>query len=497
VPQHLANAIATGNYSISNPEKNTAAQLAYVQPVNNTVSTSKLWEGAATLGRTITTLPGGPLQAVAGLQYRWESINNPSANGPNPTNNFERYYNINAISAVGSRTVKSALYEIDAPIFRQLQINASGRYDDYSSGQKNFSPKFEGKFIPIPEVTIRGNWSKGFRIPSINEAYGLPVVGYVYDTVDCTKFKEYCDAHGNNNYAKNQYSIGVTAQSDPALKPEKSTSWGAGIVFEPIHDVTLSVDYWNIKIDGLIGDLSAGDRLAALAGYYGKGETDAVKGVTVVPGNIDVNYRDALPAAGYVVYTFRNENSQRVNGIDFALDVNRKLGPIRWISSLDASFIMKYDLVRADGSVERYDGTLSPSARNSGSGTPKWRGAWSNALIYEKAWINITAYFTDGYDLASVDTGGVAGDCKASIGQSVATYQNGDPVQCRVGPQWNADLSFGFDINDRFALYGTVSNFLGIKPVFIPGDYTYGYNTAWSYANAIGRSFRAGVRVNF
>ena len=47
---------------------------------------------------------------------------------------------------------------------------ASGRFDEYSTGQSNFSPKFGFKFTPIEQLAFRGTFSKGFRIPSFNEA---------------------------------------------------------------------------------------------------------------------------------------------------------------------------------------------------------------------------------------------------------------------------------------------------------------------------------------
>ena len=43
----------------------------------------------------------------------------------------------------------------------------------------SFSPKAGLEFRPIQEVLLRGTWSKGFRIPSFNEAFGLPTTGYI------------------------------------------------------------------------------------------------------------------------------------------------------------------------------------------------------------------------------------------------------------------------------------------------------------------------------
>ncbi|PNA30160.1 TonB-dependent receptor, partial [Pseudomonas sp. MPR-AND1A] len=72
-------------------------------------------------------------------------------------------------------------------LFNMLTLSGAGRYDDYSSGQSNFSPKVTAIFKPIEQLKIRGTWSRGFRIPSFQEAYGQPTTGYVTATVSPTQ----------------------------------------------------------------------------------------------------------------------------------------------------------------------------------------------------------------------------------------------------------------------------------------------------------------------
>ena len=61
---------------------------------------------------------------------------------------------------------EAAFAEIQAPVLESLDVNLSGRYDHYSSGQANFSPKAGARFTPFRQLTVRGTWSRGFRIPS-------------------------------------------------------------------------------------------------------------------------------------------------------------------------------------------------------------------------------------------------------------------------------------------------------------------------------------------
>ncbi|WP_422051187.1 TonB-dependent receptor plug domain-containing protein [Sphingomonas leidyi] len=503
IPQRLADVIATGAYNFVNPWLNTQAVRDYVAPTSIKRSTSDLWQVNATLGRALFELPGGPLQAAVGASYRHEAINDASANAENLAHPYDRYYTINAVGAIGSRNIKSAFYEISAPIVKELELSASGRYDDYSSGQTNFSPKFGAKLKPIEQILLRGTWSKGFRIPSFNEAYGLPTTGYTTLSINCTTYAAFCASHGNNTYVTGQYSLGRTSVGNPALAPEKSTSWTAGAVFEPIRNLSFTIDYFNIKVKDVIGNISAADQDAALAAYLNSGATTAVPGVVVVPGTADAQFPAARPLPGFIQFSFQNADEERVQGIDLGFEFRHDFGGVKLYSSFDSSYLIKYEVLRQDGSVERYDGSLSPCDYTSCSGSPKWRGSWQNTLSMGGFSLTGTVYYTGGYSLGSVDYGGNRGtsaaDCRANIGHSVVTYQNGNPVLCKVGAQWNADLSASYRVNDNFMIYVNALNFLDIKPKFDPSAaYSiFNYNPSWAQANVVGRYFRVGTRIDF
>jgi iron complex outermembrane receptor protein len=509
VPQRLADKLATGEYNVRNPFSNSAAILEYVAPRNEKVSTSELWQAQAILGRSLFELPGGPLQVAVGGSYRHEAINDQSANPENLAHPFDRPFTINAVGAVGSRNVWSAFYEVGAPILDSLEINASGRYDDYSSGQTNFSPKFGVKFKPIDAILLRATWSKGFRIPSFNEAFGLPTTGYTTLSVDCTKYTAFCAAHpsGNpapaspyNTYATGQYPLGRTSVGNPALDPEKSTSWTAGIVIEPFRNFSITLDYYNIEVNDVIANISAADQNAALDAYFKNGTTTGVvPGVTIIPGTPDNAFPTAPALPQFLQFSFNNADTEKTSGLDLGLNYRHNFGMIRWDSNLDATYQLDYKVIRKDGSVEDYEGTLSPCDYTSCSGAPQLRATWSNTFGYGPFDLNVTAYYTEGYDLASTDYGGVKGDCTGSIGVSVVTYQNGHPVRCVGEETWNVDLTANYEINDHASVYVNVLNVLGIDPPFDPSAaYSiFQYNPAWAQANIVGRYFRIGAKVDF
>jgi iron complex outermembrane receptor protein len=503
IPQRLLDVIARGTYNFVNPSANSEESRNYIAPENRTRSTADLWQIQGNISKALFTLPGGPLQVAVGAAYRKESIDNPSANPQNDAAPYDRYYGVNSVGAVGSRNVKSAFFEINAPVLDQLVINGSGRYDDYSSGQSNFSPKIGAKFTPIEQFSLRGTYSKGFRIPSFNEANGLPTTGYVTRSLDPSIPAQaaFIAAHGGNSYATGQFSVGNTSTGNPNLDPEKSTSWTLGAIFEPTSRINFTVDYFNIKVKGIINPASSA---GAFEQYYANNGVVNLPGVVVRPGLADNDNPAALPQIGFIEVSYQNADQQNVQGIDFGANARFPIGDnVTFTTSADASYLIRFDKRTADGNTERYDGTLSPCNNTSCSGSPKWRATWQNTVEVGAATLSATAYYTGGYDLASTDVSngysGVKGDCEASIGSSVVTYQDGSPVLCNAKATWNVDMTATVKVNDRFTLYTNVLNIFDIKPPFDPsGGYSINqYNPAWTTANVLGRFFRVGARVDF
>nr|WP_299910766.1 TonB-dependent receptor [Sphingomonas bacterium] len=516
IPQRLADVIANGTYNFVDQSKNSQAIRDYIAPVNKNISNSDLWQGQANIGRNLFDLPGGPLQAAVGVSYRHESIDNPSANPDNIQHPYDRYYTINAVGAIGSRNVKSAFFEINAPILDVLELNGSGRYDDYSSGQKNFSPKIGAKFTPIKQIAVRGTFSKGFRIPSFNEAYGLPTTGFSQAQVDCGTtanpgtLAAYCKTHSPdgtlanaNAYVTAPYSLGTTLTGNPSLKPEKSTSFTAGIVVEPIRGLSFTVDYFNIEVKNLVSQVSPTDRQAAITQYYTQNGVVNIPGITVTQNVPDVQFPNALPLLGTINASYNNAGKENVSGLDLGANLTLPItGGLTLRSSFDATYLIKYTLTRVDGSVERYDGTLSPCDYTSCSGSPKWRGSWQNTLEFGNASITGTDYYTSGYNLAEVDYGGSPADCVGNtiLSAGAPYFKNtAIPAACSAKAQWNFDLSAQVKVADKFTLYINALNVFNIAPVYDPAAaYSlYQYNPAWGQANIIGRYFRVGAKVDF
>jgi len=501
--QGLLDAIAQGTYNFVDPSLNSQAAIDQVFPENRNRSESRLTQIIGTINRDLFELPGGRANLAVSAQYRKESINNPSANAPNELNPLDRYFGINAVGVVGRRNVWSLGYEATFPILASLKVKADGSYSHYSTGQKNFSPKFEAEFQPINQFKLRGTFSKGFRVPSFSESFALPTTGYVTGQINCQSptYAAFCAAHASNpSYYSGGYSYGLTSQGNPDLAPEKSTGFTLGTVLKPVRNVTFTVDYFQTKLKNVIIPAQAPADL--IANYYLNGGNANLPGINVVPGVADPQNPNALPLLGFVQGSYQNADQYLVRGIDFSASAKFPItNDIQWQSFATASRLLRLQQTLADGTVQRYDGTLGPCNITSCSGAPHWRAAWQNTLDFRnRGNISLTAYYTSSYSSVATDVGGVYGDCQQSAdnGQLV-TYPNGDPVQCRSKAVFYMDGHAEARVNDQFTLYFDVKNLLDKKPSYEPNAAygIYQFNPAWSDSLFIGRYFRVGAKVDF
>ena len=407
--------IADGSYNFVNPQLNTQATLNYLTPTNITDASSDLYQLQATVSKDLFDLPGGPLQLGIGGSIYYEAVDAPSAN-PDDNGPTQRYFTLNAFGTKGSRTVKSAFFELNAPIVDQFSVNASGRYDNYSSGQDNFSPKVGAKFTPIRQLAIRGTYSRGFRIPSFGEANALPTTGYVSQSVTNipANFRAMYGATpaaqaacANNATAATAcpayltaYSIGLTTLASPNLDPEKSRSFTGGILFEPIRNISFTVDYYNIRKTGAI---TAPSSAPALAAYYAG--TAIPAGYTVVADAPDVNNPTARPRIAFVASQLINANTIKSEGIDFGANAVHDFGFVKLTSNLDASMILELSTTFPDGTKETYVDTLGNFNLTAGTGTFRWKGNWQNTFEAGPYSLTGTINYTSGYDLSAEDQG--------------------------------------------------------------------------------------------
>jgi iron complex outermembrane receptor protein len=496
IPRRVLNSVYDGSFNFVDPRQNSDEVWNYIRPPVTTRNTSRVNQIQATLARSLFEMPGGDVIGAFGVSYRDEQVDQPSAN-PNQSDPYERYLSVNTVAANGERDVTSAFFEVDAPVFDMLNVNVSGRYDDYSTGQSNFSPKIGVQFQPIDMIKLRATYSEGFRIPSFNEAFGAPTTGYVGSALDpnTPEGAAFLAAHNNNDYASGTYSIGLTATGNEALEPEESQSYTAGIVFEPADWLSMTVDYWHIEVDALI---SGADYAPAIDAYYQNNGVVNIEGINVIPAAPDPEFPNALPLLGFIEYSYQNANSEVASGVDLGVNFAWDFGGFIFGSNLEMSYLE--ELSKTIGGVKyNYEGTLSPCDVTSCSGAPDYRATWINSVIWRDLTVALTANYTGDYDNASVDYGGVPGDCESNAYASVYLYDDGTPFKCTHDAYLDFDLTARYQLGENVELFANVLNVFDTEPEFDPAAayFLYGFNPAWELNGWRGRYFRVGATLAF
>jgi iron complex outermembrane recepter protein len=492
---NLLSAVANGTYNFLNPSANTQAIRNFVAPTSVQHNESKLYQLQGTLSRDLYQLPGGPLTLGLVGSVRYESIYNPSANPDVAGQPTDKYFTINPFGTIGSRYTEGVAFEVDAPIVKMLDVDVSGRYDTYSTGQSNFSPKIGGKFTPIKYVTFRSTYSQGFRIPNFAESNSLPSTGFVNPTAP----QAFLNAHGNDGYGVG-YSLGETTEGTQGLKPEKSENFTVGLVVDPIRELSFSMDFYRIKIRDVIQGNTSNLSNAIDAYYAG---TPVPPGYTLIPSQIvDPNFPNAQPTLGFIEYGFVNEGVETTSGYDFGATANFRLPyGVHYTSSLDLNYVLELNLITPNG-TQHYAGSLGPYNNVAAGGTPKVKGNWQNTLAYGPASLTMTAYFVDGYQEEAEDIGGVIGDCTGSTENTGVPnpYIDGTtPIQCKAKPFWDIDLHASYDVFKYLQLYVDVQNLFN-KPAPYDPSAEYGatqYNSTFNNQGIIGRFFKVGMRATF
>jgi outer membrane receptor protein involved in Fe transport len=184
----------------------------------------------------------------------------------------------------------------DRPFFDLLEFRAGIRYSDYSirstpaRGFDTTTWKVEGTWAPISDLRFRGSYSRAVRAPNIAELFSPVNTGLTSLTDDpCATFNDVgvrirpnptgelaavCLAQGATAVTVNQIAQPIAGQANSTgggnlnLQPEESTSWTVGAIFQPsfIPGLSLSVDYYNIRITGAITTPTPGDAIAACFG---------------------------------------------------------------------------------------------------------------------------------------------------------------------------------------------------------------------------------------
>lgn len=253
------------------------------------------WDGS--VSGTVLDLPGGRLGMAFGFEHRSEKL----ADVQTDLNATSMIVGGGAgSSSFGSRTVDSLYGEVTLPLHKMFELQAAGRYEDYSDeGFKDeVRPKYTAKFKPLSWLVFRGSYSESFKAPDL---------AYLYSSSTTTfTSSQYVDpVSGRKAQLENRVA------GNPDLEPETTKTFYAGIVIEPqkglLKGLEVSLDWFRFKQSNL---------LAQMTDFYTYG--DVLSGAAAGdPFFVDKVKRDPVTKEIlYIQNNYDNLGKRQYTGID-------------------------------------------------------------------------------------------------------------------------------------------------------------------------------------
>ena len=439
---------------------NSPALLAYIgQGFSDERVRSTLASVNLKLDGTIVRLPGGPLRAAFGANYRHEGLFRHGSSyfsgaTPQPLTVTDTGRSITAV--FGELAIPLIGEDNEVPLVRRLTLTAAVRHERYSDFGTTTDPKVGLLFEPVAGVTLRASYGTSFRAPNLRQTTDPRIIAPT----------QVANAQGQ------QLPVILIEGGNSGLKPEHATTWNGGVVLAPWarRGPTLQLDYFHTRFTNQIGQ-PAYENLASV--LVDPSLAPFVRRVSPATNSADRAEVVALLAEagsrlppGYPPEVFSaildgryvNSASVVVQGLDFAIDQTFSVGGGKVDFHTSGTYLVHYRRrISPAAPLTDLVGTLGYPSDFRLRSTLGWtHGAWSvtGALNY-----------VDGY----VDTISIPS-------RPVAAWTTFDAQIART---------FGRSAKNGWTLALSAQNLFDRDPPFVNSNAGVGYDAA--NASALGR----------
>ncbi len=301
---------------------------------------SKNTTGSFSISGDLFDLPAGPLGAALVVEAATQEYTlDPDIRSTVTYTGADKIYNLTATGGGGERDRYAMGLELSIPIFDSLKASLAGRFDKYDDvtnvdGAGTWSAGLEWR--PFSSLLLRGNYSTSFRAPDMHYVFAGPSGSYSYivDQLRCRQANldpKSTACTGNTDY---YYQVFSTRQGSRALEEETGKSFTVGFVWDIIDDLALTVDYYNIKLEGAVSDIDSD--------YLFRNEADCLLGKDINGNPVDGNSQ----ACKYFTSLITRDNTDLgTNKVTEKLSVPFNQAMMR-TSGIDASLDYKFDTDR-------------------------------------------------------------------------------------------------------------------------------------------------------
>jgi iron complex outermembrane recepter protein len=379
-------ALATGNLNIFGPNDDAGLALLNGAKMEGDMrkSTSTTTELDGKISRDMWAMGGGAAAIALGANFRHESIDDKPLNS-----DYENGQDIGGEGTVphtnASRNVAAIFGEINMPLTKQLEVAAALRWDDYNDVGSKATPQVRARWQPAKELLVRASAGSGFRAPSLWDLNSPPSFGNSANALNDPGCPPALIADEDARCVGTQLNVRNIASPD--LKPETSTQWGFGLVWEPTNTTSLAVDYWSIHKKDTIGSVTADTILAnpddlTLYNRYISRFHRAPSGITV-----------------YVDQPLENLGDLKTSGFDIDARVKFDTPFAKMVLSLTGTYVDTYELQQGkDLPFVSYLG----NSFNGGNAYPRWmhvatldmgNGPWQGTIeqTFVSGWVEAFA----------------------------------------------------------------------------------------------------------
>ena len=313
-------------------------------------------------------LPAGTVGFAAGIEHREEK-----------GSDFPDALIALGITSGSSRTSTQGSYEVDevfveanlpllkdAPLAQALEVDVAVRYSDYNTFGDTTNHKIGVRWVPFDGLMVRGTSSTAFRAPSTADLFAGSSDNSPTVIDPCnTNPTAFCIADGvpAAGFEPIGDQLSSTKGGNADVQPEESDIFTAGMVYTPdfVEGVSLTLDYWDIKITNAISTLGEQlilDNCAATGEYCDKitrfGADSGLYG-----NSSDIDDRTA------------NVGGVDSSGYDFNIRYGTDIADGSLVVNIDTTYYATYDITQANGEVIENAGYYY---QNSGDGNfPEWK----------------------------------------------------------------------------------------------------------------------------
>ena len=295
-----------GNKDTINPELYEATGFSPTSVLAQTQKTGQ-WTNDLDFDRSIT-FDRMPVNLAFGAEHRLDlyqlGAGAPASTVDGGTQGFAGLLPANAGS--WSRDVYAVYGDIDIHPVPKWDVDVAGRFEHYTDFGNAETGKVSSRYDFTHWLAVRGTFSNGFQAPTLAQEH-------------------FSSLNVSPTGAAGILSVDSTAaQSIGAgpLKPERSTNASGGIVLQPMRNLSLTADFYQINLR---------DRIVAANGTSGQAALNAIQlfGASIPAGTEPANTS---------AYYFSNGASTRTQGVDIAaayLSHLDRLGTVNWTLGVD------------------------------------------------------------------------------------------------------------------------------------------------------------------